>query len=448
MAPALSVPGHPGIPHSSRQHRLVSSSLVSSSMVRCLSLGGFLLLISHTVALPQQAERLSLKDAIEIALQRNPEVQSARHGVTAARGRFWQGVSLPPPSLSLSYDYIPTGSGIKDYGERVIGISQSFDFPTTIGLRASSLSYETDATEADFRTASLAVTMQVKEAYFGVLAAQQKLKLAEENLAIADDFARKADIRYNVGEGTHLESLTAKVQLTQSRNAVDVARNDLRLAAGGLSYVLGRREEVPGGESILTDSLTYRPITVPFESLIEQARQSNSRLEAAAFRLSAASANRAIAWSSILPSFNVSYSRQAQVGNSSLYGVSFGMSLPIWFLFDQRGQVQEATAVHARLESELQMIENFITLDVKNAFLEFKNDERQVQLFQSDLLPQAEEVYRGAATSYEAGEITYIEFLQARQTLIAARSTYIDALYHYNTAIARLEKMVGRTIGG
>ncbi len=142
----------------------------------------------------------------------------------------------------------------------------------------------------------------------------------------------------------------------------------------------------------------------------------------------------------------MSYYRQVEGSNPNLYGVSFGISLPIWFLLDQRGQVQEATATYAKAESDLRSKENFLSLDVKNAFLEFKNDERQVRLYNTDLLPQADEVYRAAATSYEAGEITYIEFLQARQTLISARGTYIDALYHYNTAIARLENAVGRTI--
>jgi len=416
-------------------------------VARYIALAGLLLLVCHSLALSQQAEKLSLNDAIELALQRNPEVLSARHEVSAARGRFWRGVSPPPATLSVSYDYIPTGAGMKDYGERAIGISQSFDFPTTIGLRASTLSNETDATEADARSIALGVTMRVKEAYFGVLARQQKLKLAEENLTIAGDFLRKADIRMNVGEGTHLESLTAKVQETQARNAVEVARNELRLAVSELNYVLGRAEELPAGEFILTDSLAYLPYAVPIELLIEQARLSNSQLEAASFRLSAASVNRTIAWSSILPSFSVSYSRQVQAGNTSLYGVSLGISVPIWFLFDQRGQVQEASATYARMESELAMLRNSINMDVKNAFLELKNDERQVQLFQSALLPQAEEVYRGAVTSYEAGEISYIEYLQARQTLISARSTYIDALYNYNTAIARLDRTVGRTKG-
>lgn len=415
-------------------------------MVRLLLLGGLLFLLCHTVALSQSTERLSLKEAVEIALQHNPEVVGARRGVDAAHGRFWRGISPPPASLSWEYDYIPKGSGMSAYGERVIGVSQSFDFPTTIALRGSSLSSETDAAEADLLSTSLSVTMHVKFAYFGVLAMQEKLRLAEENLAVADDFANKAGIRYNVGEATSLEQLTAKVQRTQAQNAVEVARNELRLASSELNFALGRGREQLGQEFGLTDSLIYRPHSLLLDSLVDQAQQSNPNLQSAQFRLNAASVNRSIAWSSILPSFNVSYSWQAQGTNPNLYGVAFGISLPIWFLLDQRGQVQEATAEHARVESELASRQNFVNLDVKTAYLEYKNDERQVQLYNTDLLPQAEEVYRTAAASYQAGEITYIEFLQARQTLISARITYINALYHYNAAIARLENAVGRQI--
>jgi cobalt-zinc-cadmium efflux system outer membrane protein len=396
--------------------------------------------------LSQPAERLSLKEAIDIALQQNPEITGARRSIDAASARFWRGISPPTASLSVGYDYIPTGSAIKDYGERFVGVSQSFDFPTTIALRGSSLSSEISATEADFHSTALSITMQAKLAYYAVLAKEQKLKLAGENLDAAEDFADKAGIRYKAGEGTNLEQLTAKVQHTQARNTVELARNELRLATSELNFALGRGKEQPR-EFALTDSLMHRTYALSLDSLVQQADQNNPQLQSASFRLNAASVNRTIAWSSILPGFTVSYSRQAQGGNPNLYGVAFGISVPIWFLFDQRGQIQEASATHAILESDLTAKRNFVILDVKSAYLEFKNDERQVQLYHSELLPQADEVYRTAATSHQAGEITYMEFLQARQTLISARSTYIDALYHYNAAIAHLEKAVGRTIG-
>jgi outer membrane protein TolC len=415
-------------------------------VVRPFSLGGPLFLLCHVLAFSQAREQLSLKQAIDIALQNNPAVVGARRGIDAAQARFWRGISPPPASLSWNYDYIPTGSKIGAYGERVIALSQSLDFPTTIALRGSSLSSETDAAGADFLATSLSITVQVKLAYYAVLSRQQKRILAEENLHLADDFAQKAGIRYRVGEGTQLEELTAKVQRTQAQNALEVAENELRLATSELNFALGRGKDQLDREIALTDSLTYQPLTLPLDSLVDQAQRSNPQVQSAEFRLNAASINRSIAWSSILPSFTVSYSRQVQGANSDLYGFALGISLPIWFLMDQRGQVQEASAEHARVESDLTARRNFVSLDVRNAYHEYSNDERQVRLYTTDLIPQAEEVYRIADASFQAGEITYIEFLQARQTLISARSTFIDALYHYHAAIARLENAVGRQL--
>jgi outer membrane protein TolC len=249
-----------------------------------------------------------------------------------------------------------------------------------------------------------------------------------------------------VGEGTNLEDLTAKVQRTQAQNGLDVARSDLTLAMSTLQFALGRTGEQMSDSLILTDSLMYRPHALALDPLLGQASESSPLIQSSAFRVNAASVNRSIAWSSILPSLTLSYAWQVQGANPNLYGAAFGISLPIWFLLDQRGQVQEAIATHAVAESELQSSRNAVNLTVRNAFVEFKNDERQVLLYQTELLPQADEVYRTAAASYEAGALTYIEFLLARQTLISARSGHIDALYHYNTSIARLEKAIGRHI--
>jgi outer membrane protein TolC len=69
-----------------------------------------------------------------------------------------------------------------------------------------------------------------------------------------------------------------------------------------------------------------------------------------------------------------------------------------------------------------------------------------VKLYLSDILPQAEEVYRSASASYDAGEITYLEYLQARQTLINAKSNYINVLFSYNLSIYTLEETVGQSL--
>ena len=415
-------------------------------MVRRISLAGLLSLVCHVMAFSQPGDRISLHDAIEIALKNNPETIGARRSIDAAQGRYLRGISPPPAELSVTYDYIPAGRGIASFGERVYGISQSFDFPTTIALRGSALSSEVRATEADARSVSYVVRRQVTEAYYAVLAREQKLQLAEENLRIASDFAQKAEIRHAVGEGTSLEQLTARVQRTQAQSDVESAGNERVKAVNALHFALGRGIEQSVRDYMLLDSLAYRPQSYDIDSLIQRAYHSNAQLQAAAFRRDAASVNRGIAWSSLLPDFNASYALYRHETGAASYGVALGISVPIWFMLDQRGQIQEAAATYSIVEAELTARRNFLNAEVRNAYLDFHNAERQVKLCQEELLPQAEEVHRVAASSYQAGESTYLEFLQARQTLISVRGTTIDALVNYHSAVARLEYAVGKPI--
>ena len=81
-----------------------------------------------------------------------------------------------------------------------------------------------------------------------------------------------------------------------------------------------------------------------------------------------------------------------------------------------------------------------------SAFTDHENNLKQVKLYVSDILPQAEEIYRTAIKSYEAGEITYIEFLQAKQTLINSRNNYINILFNYNRSIFTIEEIVGKSL--
>ncbi len=403
---------------------------------------GLVVLLSWMTAVSQDVERLSLHDAVALALAGNPHSLASSERIEVERGRFWRGISPPPPTVDVGYDYIPKGAGVRLYGERAIGVSQSIDFPTTIYFRGRQLSSRVSTAEAEHASTANAITLEVKLAYYTVLARQKKLELTEENLGIAEDFARKAEIRYAVGEATNLERLTAAVQRTQARSTVGTARNDLAIAFGELQQALGRGKEDHVKTILLTDSLVYTPFTENVDRLMEKAA-GNPHLRAASFRVSDASIGRTLAWSSLLPTFNATYSRQTVGGNSDLYGVSLGVSVPVWFFLDQRGQIQEAAANESIAEHDLRSLRNSISMTVRNAYLEMENYERQITVHRTDILPQAEEVYRTARASYDAGEISYIEFLQARQLLTSSRSEYIDELARYCSSVAKLEYAVG-----
>ncbi|MEW6506167.1 MAG: TolC family protein [Bacteroidota bacterium] len=392
-----------------------------------------------------EIKKLSLNEAVEIGLKNNPEVRSAIENISASKGRFWSGLSLPQPEVGVSYEYAPVNSSLSNYSEKTLAVSQSFEFPSNYFLKGSKYNKEEEIAVYKLNLTERSVINQVKTSYYKVLAKQYQVKSAEENLLISEDFFKKAEIRQNVGEGTNLERLTAKVQYTEARNNLEVAKNELTTAFAELNYSLGYGKQSYDSNFGLTDTLVFVDHKISIEQIYKSLEETNPQIKIAELKNGIASVEKGLAWSSILPNINLAYFKQTRDGNNGFYGASFGISVPLWFMFDQRGKIQEAAANQSISESELQLTKNEIALKIKSAFTDHENNLKQVKLYVSDILPQADEIYRSALKSYDAGEITYIEFLQAKQTLINAKNNYINVLYNYNRSIFTLEEIVGKS---
>lgn len=393
-----------------------------------------------------ESNSITLTEAIEIGLKNNPVIKSAYENISAVEGKFWSGISLPSPEIGVSYEFVPLGSGLNNYEERTFGISQAFEFPTNYFLRGSISGDENDIAYLNFKQSEIQITRQIKTAYYNVLAKQKLLAIAKENLQIADDFSKKAEIRYNVGEGTNLERLTAKVQFTEAKNILALAQNELKSSFAELNYSLGY-SRLSDEKFILIDSLAFSKFdTLSFENLYHLSLSSNQQIKISELNVNALSTERTLAWSSLLPGFSISYFRQSLGSDNNYYGASLDISVPLWFLFDNRGQIQYASAKVNIAESELVSVKNEVYLNLTNAYNDYSNNLQQVSLYQEHILPQAEEVYRSASASYDAGEITYIEYLQARQTIISSEKNYTEALLNYYRSIFSLEEIVGQKL--
>jgi outer membrane protein TolC len=389
---------------------------------------------------------LTLSSAIQIGLENNPEIKSSVGKINASRGKFWNAIAPASPDLSIAHDYIPAGANLSNYGEKTFGISQPVDFPTNYFLRGSKYSIEKNIAENESAQARLFVISNVKKAYFNALALQEQVRIARENLAIARDFVQKAEIRYAAGEGTNLEKLTAKVNYTEAINNIEINKNHLIAAFAELNFAMGYGKGKAEAFH-LSDTLVFIPSDFSISQLLEDAETMHPQLKVNKLRVEACFREKSLAWSSLLPNFNLScFNKQVRDDATGYYGASISIGVPLWFMLDHKGKIQEAAANVSIAESELRTASNSIYAKTKTAFTEFIHEEKQVQLYIHDVLPQSEEIFRAAARSYEAGEITYIEFLQAQQTLINSRGNYINALLSYNLSIVAIEEAIGKTL--
>jgi cobalt-zinc-cadmium resistance protein CzcA len=405
-----------------------------------ISLG---LLSGFSLAEEERAKKsISLHEAIEIGLVNNPAIKSGKARIAASRGRLWSGISLSAPEFFLSDEFIPNGQSLSHFSEKAAGINQSVEFPVHYYFRGQKLVIERKIYESEFASAKLSVIAQIKSAYFKMQAIQEQCTLARQNLALAEDFLKTAEIKYSAGEATHLERLTAKVQFTEAQNDLDIETNHLAAASVELANAMGfgRDHHVPFQPA---DSLVFVPYQLSFKNLLDSAISINPVLAAEKLRMQAFSIDKNVAWFNLLPSINLSYFRQTRDGNNGFYGVSVGASLPLWCMFDHRGKIQEASANVAGAQAEYSAAQNKLYARLKRSFADFQNEEKRAILYRSDLLPQALEIYRTALKSYEAGEVTYIEFVQAKQTLADTKRRYLHTLLDYHLSIVSLEEVVG-----
>ena len=393
-----------------------------------------------------EIKKLSLNEAIKIGLKNNPEVKGAKENISVSKGRFWSGISLPQPEIGVSYEYAPVNSSLSNYNEKTLSVSQSFEFPTNYFLKGSKLNKEEEIAVHTLSLTQRRIISQIKTNYYKALAKQYQVKSAEENLVVSDDFFKKAEIRQNVGEGTNLERLTAKVQYTEARNNLEVVKNELTTAFAELNYSLGYGRQGYKLNFSLIDSLVFVDHKISLEQISKFFEETNPQIKIAELNYGISSDEKRLAWSSLLPNFNLAYFKQARDGNAGFYGASIGISVPLWFMFDQRGKIEEASANQLISESELQLTKNEIALKLKSAFTDHENNLKQVKLYVNDILPQAEEIYRTAIKSYDAGELTYLEYLQAKQTLINSRNNYINVLFNHYQSVFRIEEITGQNI--
>ncbi len=407
----------------------------------------FSIMASNLIAQDKpKIESLNLKDAIEIAIKNHPEIKKSKYSVEAAKGRYSRDISLPPLGLSISNEFIPSGSGLSNYDEKTIELSQGFDFPTLYFAKGSKANAEINAANFGLEQTTNYIKTTVKRTYYTALAKYLLLKVAEENFNIASEFLKKATIRNQVGEGSNLELLTSKVQLSESKSLIEISKKEYQTALNELNHSLGYSSEIDISNFKFLDSLPYRKFGFSQEELLNQSLQMNPLLKKAAYELESSEISQQLAWMNLIPSFNFSYMFQTRPNSPNFYGVRLGMTLPLWFMFDQKGQIQEATAITQINTYEIQNIRNNILQKINSAYIDFINDDKQLNLYQKELIPLSEEIFRTADLSYQAGEISYLEFLQAKFTTVNTRINFIKSLFDYNEALLNLEESTGITL--
>ena len=407
----------------------------------------FLLLALSEGLIPLErahAEGMSRINAIRLVVERNPAVEAARNAYEVARAQARQAGALPDPELELEFEEVPELGSLSEYGERTIELSQRVEFPLKWWHRLQAGRQHAEATRlAVFEMTKLDITLQAKQAYDRITLQKSLLQHAQQDLDLAQNILRQADIRFEAGDVPQLDVMRASVEVGRATNRLTAAKNDLSVAKTSLNALLARPLQTPFA---LADSLVYRPVETHLDQLTAAALKQRPDLAGTELQLKALQSQQAAATAAYWPDLNVGLGRQQRHEGGgheeNSWKVRFGIEIPLWAFSRQRGERAEAKAEVAKVVAERDVVRYQVLLETEQAYLDLNTAEEQVALFQDQILPEAERAFEVAGRSYDEGKLTYLELLEAQRTWIETQIEYAQVLFKYRAATAALERAI------
>lgn len=407
---------------------------------------------------------LGIKQAIEIALQKHPTLQSADANLKAAEARTEQTRSLYYPQVYANFDTMSGAGGINprfvapagamlrenlsQYTGGVIANQRLYDFGFTRNLVDSS-KLAARAHEQDVNAQRILVIVTVQRAYLNSLKRYRLVQIAEDTVRERGIIRSQVDTLYRQQLKSKLDLALVQVELTNAESILVRARNDLKASFAELNRAMG----VSGPEDYVLEAI---PITVrpprPLESLItdslshpelmrtkEFARSAEARLQAT--KKQYLPTVSAIASAGDYEVFDTS--RNQRTGGWWTAGAMVSMPLFTGFLIEN--QVREASSQQAAAEAGSLNIEQALTQQVTNAYLDTVTFVQQIKLAQEQVAT-AQEALQLARQRYKLGLGSIVEVTQSEVALTAAQTKLAEAQYDYKIAEVTLAYAAGRAM--
>jgi cobalt-zinc-cadmium efflux system outer membrane protein len=410
-------------------------------------------LVAHVAAAqepPPPTLSLTRQQAIDLARAQHPALAAAREQVEQAHARISEATALPDPTFEATLEeersfLSPGTSTSKD-----LGIGLTIPFPTKIKLGGDVARSDYRATEISVRQLRQEIAAQASQAYDALLVAMREHDDLTQAKALAQDFLEKTEARLRAGTVPRLDVVKARVDLAQAENGLIANERALATSRAALNRVLGRP---PGAPIEATDPLEV-PLPLPdVDTLLETAARERPEAQIVSEEQQGARAATRLAKQFWFPDVALTLSRNHTAGDPSAYSTVLSATLPLLFWQHQKGQVAEAEHRELELQAARRDVLAQGELDVRTAYAAADTAQRQALYLRDQLLPEAQEAYQIAATTYGLGGSSALDLLDAKSTLLDAQNQLAQALGAANDARADLERAVGEelppaTIGG
>jgi outer membrane protein TolC len=406
------------------------------------------LLLSGSTTYAEGAKPLTLYDAIEQALDSNPEIAAAaarsdaEH--SAIRSQYW----LDNPRFGLTRDkdlYLMKGPNGPELGTMdVWSVTQDIKFPTKYFVMGSIQKSRAREADSEAREKKFDVRKRVITAYYNLFVINRIIALLQGQRESLREVARSAESRHTTGAVPQQDEMKAHVEETKLEADLLSAQEEKEAAEATLNALMGQNPnaqiELPSQE------LPIPQLKLKRSEIRNLPHSKSTHIAMASAVLDEASSREALAKWNYVPDFALTYKKAYSGAPGDNYSVGIEMSVPLWFFMKQSSEVSTASAQTVATERNLEKAHLDHASEVRSLTAKLDSNEQLLQIYKTALIPQAASTMSSSRTAYQAGRTSILELLDSERSLYAVRIAYYRTLSQYVETLTELEKMLSQSI--
>lgn len=401
------------------------------------------LTIAAPLSVAHAGQRLDLDELLNRAKKENPELSALREAAQAMEAGARAQGRLDDPTLKVEFEDLSTRRPLEiGPGHSMLTrytVSQMFPFPGKLSLRERMAGKEAQAARLEAGSRELDIASMVKEAYFEYAFLDESARITTGIKDLVTIATKIAETRYATGQVTQQDVIKLNVEQAMLTDELIMLDARKKVAASRMKSLvnIAQTEELEGEASLPKGRITFDVKELMDAATGKTPEVAMLKADAEAGELAVKLADR-----NYYPDFMVGVAPIQRDGEFDSYDLMFQVNIPIWRgKYDNLSDEAKARsrAAAARLEAGV----NRKALEVRGAAIEVEASARQIELYETSLVPQAELSYESALRNYQAGRIDLISLLDTERDLKKTRLDYLKAIFEYNVRLASLEKASG-----
>ena len=336
-------------------------------------------------------------------------------------------------------------NGVREYFSQAI-VNETLGLGPLAAMRRADAAAPMASAEQEIARRGLVAA--VTSLFYGSLAADHKLVVAEHAQQEAADFTRLTTEREQAREAAHAD--VVKAQLVEQQR--DRELEDARVAAEKAHLDLGVLLFPDPRTPCTLSAPEPAPALASKQDVEQAAARNNPELKSALASLAVSNADVQAAWGALLPNvgLNVTYGIDAPQfaangpdGVRNLgYSASLTVNIPVWDWLASENKVKQSQIRRDTAQVALTNTQRRLIAQLEEAYSEAQAARDQLASLDQSLATAAESL-RLTKLRYTGGEATVLEVVDAENTYVSAENAREDGRVRYETARAVLQTIAG-----